>query len=231
VPGKSNTATIGTTLISGSAGTVNFSATVLPSGPTLSLSPTSTTAGKSTTLSVSIASSVALGTSYTITIKATEGSISHTLTLTITANSTSAGGIVNGNFETGGFGGWITNGPTTISTTTVHSGKYSAQVGEQDLLIADSSIQQTFLVPPGASTLSFWYVMSCPLVGDWATATLLDNTTNSTTTILPQICNPSTKFTKVSAKVTAGHSYTLTLSNHYNLAEANDTYYDDVALN
>ncbi len=230
VPGKSNTATITTTVISGLPETVQLAASISPSGPTLSLNSTSITAGNSSTLTISVASSVALNTSYTITIKATEGSTSHTLALTVTTNSTTVGGIINGGFETGSFGGWTINGPNTISTTTVHSGKYSAQVGEQDLLIADSNIQQTFLVPPGASTLSFWYVMSCPLTADWATATLLDNTTNTTTTILPQICNPSTKFTKVSAKVTAGHSYTLTLSNHYTLAESNDTYYDDVTL-
>ena len=80
----------------------------------------------------------------------------------------------------------------------------------------DSSVGQTFTVPSGATTLSFWYKMSCPdtVTYDWATATLRDNTTATTTTPLAKTCITNSAWVQVTVAVTAGHSYTLTLTSH-----------------
>lgn len=234
--GSSGSSTISTAVTSGSAGTVSLSASVSPSGPTASLSPSSVTAGGSATLTVSVGSSVATG-SYTVTVTGTEGSVSHSTSVAVTVTSSGGGGgnsITNGGFETGNFTGWTRSGTTSISTT-AHSGSFSAMVGGSSPTNGDSSIKQTFTAASGTTTLTFWYLVNCPdtLQFDWATATLKDNTTGTTTTILPKTCNTNNTWVKVTAKVTAGHSYTLTLTSHDDDYFADPTYtlYDDVAVN
>jgi serine protease len=97
----------------------------------------------------------------------------------------------------------------------------------------DSSISQTFTAPSGSTRLTFWYANNCPdtVTYDWATATLKDNTLGTTTTILPKICTAVATWTQVSASLTAGHSYTLTLTNRDDNYPGDPTYtlYDDVA--
>ena len=95
-------------------------------------------------------------------------------------------------------------------------------------------IAQTFTAPAGSSSLTFWYRMSCPdtVTYDWATATLRDNTAGTTATVLAKTCATSSTFKSVSAAVTAGHSYTLTLTSHDDNYGADPTYtdYDDVVV-
>ena len=58
----------------------------------------------------------------------------------------------------------------------------------------DRLARQSFIAPSGSSTLSFWYLMSCPdtVRYDWVTATLRDLTAGRTTTIVPKkICTRS----------------------------------------
>ncbi|MDQ2904922.1 MAG: hypothetical protein M3Y81_15395 [Chloroflexota bacterium] len=231
-PGGSGTATINTTVTSGSVGTISLSASVSPSGPTASLSPTSVTAGSSSTLTVSVGSSVAAGT-YTVTVQGTAGSLSHSTSVTVTVTSTGGGGITNGGFETGSFSGWTTTGTTSISST-AHSGAHSGQAGGSSPTNGSSTIKQTFTAPAGTTTLTFWYQVYCPdtLTYDWATATLKDNTSNRTSTILPKTCNTNGTWVKVTATVTAGHSYTLTLTSHDDNypGDATFTRFDDVGL-
>ena len=97
-----------------------------------------------------------------------------------------------------------------------------------------SSIAQTVTAPAGTSQLRFWYQVHCTdtVTYDWATATLKDNTANTTTTVLARTCTNNNTWVQVTASITAGHSYTLTLSNHDDNYAGDPTYtlYDDVVL-
>ena len=233
VQGNNGTSTISTAVTSGSAATVNLSASVSPAGPTASLNPTSVTAGNSSTLTVSVGASVATG-SYTVTVTGTEGSVSHSTSVTVNVTSANGNSITNGGFETGDFTGWTRSGTTSISTT-AHSGNFSAMLGSTSPTNGNSSITQTFTAASGTTKLSFWYQVHCPdtVQFDWATATLKDNTTGTTTTILPRTCNNNNTWVQVTATITAGHSYTLTLTNRDDNFTGDPTFtlFDDVAVN
>lgn len=142
------------------------------------------------------------------------------------------GGIVNGGFETGSLSSWTQGGVTSSVVTGGRSGSYAARVGSTSPTNGDSSISQTFTAPSGSTSVSFWYAMSCPdtVRYDWATATLRDNTTGTTTTILSRVCATSSTWVQASAAITAGHSYTLTLISHDDnyVGDATYTLFDDV---
>jgi hypothetical protein len=148
-------------------------------------------------------------------------------------NGTSSAGVVNGGFETGSFSGWTRTGTESIVTVT-HSGAYADQGGSTSATNGDSSITQTFTAPAGSTTLSFWYKMACPdtVTYDWATATLKDNTTATTATVLPKTCATNAAYVQKSVGIVAGHSYTLTLTSHDDnyAGDASYTKFDDVVV-
>lgn len=143
------------------------------------------------------------------------------------------GVVTNGGFEGGDLTGWTRAGTTGISAT-AHAGAHAAQLGATTPTNGDSVISQTFTIPSGATTLAFWYQMHCPdaVDYDWATATLKDNTSGTTVTILPKVWGESDTWWQVSAGVTAGHSVTLTLTSHDDgfLGDPTFTRFDDVAV-
>jgi serine protease len=75
--------------------------------------------------------------------------------------------------------------------------------------------------------------MTCPdtVTYDWFTVTLKDNTSGTTSTVLGRTCATNSGYVQVSTPVTAGHSYTLTLTNHDDnyAGDASYTDVDDVA--
>ena len=233
-PGGSATTTVATTLTGGSAQTVNLSASGLPAGATASFNPASVTAGSTSQLTITTSAATPPGTS-TITVTGTGTSATHTATYALTVNgSGGGGGLTNGGFETGSLSGWTGTGTTSVVSSGAHSGTYAAQLGGTSPTNGDSSAAQTFTAPAGSSTLSFWYNVTCPdtVTYDWATATLKDNTAGTTKTVLAKTCASSSGWKQVTSSVTAGHSYTLTLTNHDDDYSGDATYtkYDDASV-
>jgi hypothetical protein len=139
----------------------------------------------------------------------------------------------NGDFETGSTGGWTAAGTASVSATARHSGAYGLQLGSTTPS-GTSTVAQTFTAAVNTSALSFWYRVVCPdtVAHDWATATLADLTAGTTATPLARTCVGDSGWVKASAPVTAGHRYTLTLTNRDDgtAGKPTRTYYDDVAV-
>jgi len=155
--------------------------------------------------------------------------------VTFVVNSSGGGGgITNGGFESG-LTGWTASGSTATSATS-HTGAAAARVGSASPFNGDSSLAQTFNAPATGGTLTFWYRVVCTdtVTYDWATATLRDNATGATTTLLPKTCTNTRAWVQVSSSVTSmrGHNVTLTLANHDDNYSADPTWtdYDDISV-
>jgi hypothetical protein len=145
--------------------------------------------------------------------------------------------ITNGDFETGAFGGWTQAGTTAIVNSPIHGGSKAARAGSTSLATSgNSSLSQTFNVPVGGGSLTFWYQVHCVGLSSsaWATATIHDNVTNGTTTVLAPTCTNTGLWVPASANLAAmaGHSVTLVLTSHHNGSKTSVTYalFDDVSL-
>jgi Phosphate-induced protein 1 conserved region len=190
------------------------------------LSPTT---GRSTTFT---ATSQASGT----VTASLSGASSASADVTVTAAPPNA--IVNGGFETGTFFGWTASGASdTVDSSAsypCHSGNYCARLGSTVPTKGNSSIAQTFTAPTVTTTVSFYYQVVCTdtVKYDWATATLRDVTAGKTYTVLPRTCSLTGTWSKASHSVTAGHKYTLTLTNRDDDYPGDPTYtlYDDVSV-
>jgi len=75
--------------------------------------------------------------------------------------------------------------------------------------------------------------MSCPdsVRYDWVMATLRDNTTGTTTTVLAKTCTNTGAWLSNAAALVGSHSYTLTLIDHDDNYATDPTYtlFDDVS--
>jgi len=229
--GSSANTSIVTTATSGNPVTVNLTAGGLPSGVLASFNPTSVTSGGTSTLTLTAGSSAPAG-SYTVTVIGTSPTNTHSTAVGLTVAS-AGNPIVNGRFETGDLSAWTRAGSTSISTT-AHSGGYAAMVGAGSPTNGDSSVAQSFVAPAGGGVLSFFYQVRCPdtVTYDWATATLKDGILGTTSVVLPKTCTNSTAWESVTATLTGGHTYTLTLISHDDNYPGDPTLtlYDDVAV-
>ena len=226
----SKTGTVGTAAslqISASdsaSSTLTYSASGLPAGLSISsssglISGTPTTAG-----------------TYSVTVTATDttgASGSASFTWTISSSGGTGSSVTNGGFETGSASGWTVSGNSSVIAAAAHSGSYGLMLGSTSPSNT-STAAQTFTAASGTSTLSFYYNVTCPdtVTYDWATVTLKNNTTGTTSTILAKTCVSSSGWIKVSKSIVAGDSYTLTLtSKDDNYAgDPTYTYYDDVTV-
>ena len=194
----------------------------------------------STTAWVNATGTLTAGHNYTLTLTSHDDNYSADPTFTIYDDVTltssgggGGGGITNGGFESGKTA-WTFSGTSSIATSGCHGGTSCAQLGTTTPTSGDSSAAQTFTAPAGTSKLSFWYSNSCPdsVTYDWATVTLKDNTSGTTSTPLAKTCTAQ-GWKNATATVTAGHSYTLTLSSHDDNYASDPTFtlYDDVTVN
>ncbi|GAA2253089.1 MULTISPECIES: Ig domain-containing protein [Kitasatospora] len=220
----------------GTAVSLQISATDSASGQTLTYSATGLPAGLSISSSGLISGTPTTAGTSSVTVTAKDGtgaSGSATFSWSVSGSGGGGGTITNGGFETGSLSGWSASGVTSASASAAHSGGYGAMLGSANPTTT-SSIAQTFTAPAGSSKVSFWYDVTCDdtVTYDWATATLKDNTTGTSKTVLAKTCTLGSGWKQATGSLTAGHSYTLTLTNKDDNypGDATYTYYDDVTV-
>ncbi len=151
---------------------------------------------------------------------------------TCTGASTGSSAVTNGGFESGSTGWTLAGSYTSVQTATIHGGSNAVKLGT-NVPGTDSTAVQTFTAPAAGGTLVFYYSNICndSVTYDWATATLRDNTTSTTTTILAKTC-VTAGWQPVTAALTGGHSYTLTLTNHDDnySGDPSWTFFDDITI-
>ncbi|MEU9443583.1 carbohydrate binding domain-containing protein [Streptomyces sp. NPDC048304] len=154
-PGGSATATVKTSVTSGSAQTVALTVSGAPSGVTASLSPASVTAGGTSTLTVKTAAGTAPGT-YTLTVTGTAGSARHSAALTLTVKGSGGTAVLtNGDFETGSLTGWTCDSGATVVSSPVHGGSHALKTAPSAAQTGQCA--QTVTLKPNTSyTLSGW---------------------------------------------------------------------------
>ncbi|HMA36129.1 MAG TPA: choice-of-anchor J domain-containing protein, partial [Chloroflexia bacterium] len=151
------------------------------------------------------------------------------------------GTIQNGGFETGSVSSWTVDGslPAPVaSTTQKHAGSYSALLGATsgNEPNGDSSLYQSFTVPSGGGTLSFWYrpTTADTISYDWQDA-YLQNSSGSTVATLLHVASNTQVWTNVTYNLAsyAGQTMRIKFLVHEDGCTCNDLtsmYVDDVTV-
>ncbi|MGW0884749.1 carbohydrate binding domain-containing protein [Streptomyces sp. NPDC002671] len=154
-PGGTATATVKTSVTSGSSQTVDLAVSGAPAGVTASLSPTSVTAGGTSTLTVKAGTSATPG-SYPLTVTGTAGSTRHSSTFTLTANGPGGTAVLaGGDFETGSLAPWTCDSGASVVSTPVHGGSHALKTTPSSSQTGQCT-QTLTLKPNTAYTLSGW---------------------------------------------------------------------------
>jgi Zn-dependent metalloprotease len=111
-PGSSATATVSTAVTNGSAQTVTFSASGLPTGATATFSPASVTSGGTSTVTIATSASTPAGT-YSVSLNGAGASVTRSATFALTVNGPAGCSATNGNDVT------IPDNTTVTSTVTI----------------------------------------------------------------------------------------------------------------
>lgn len=112
--GANTSYTISVSFSSGFSGTVDLSASGLPSGASASFSPSSLTATGSSTMDVTTSSSTPAGT-YSLTVKGTSGGVTQTTMVTLVVKSSGS----SGNFSLGAASGTIAVAVNSTASDTI----------------------------------------------------------------------------------------------------------------
>jgi hypothetical protein len=147
--------------------------------------------------------------------------------------------VLNGSFEAGGLTlpSWTTVTGAARSVPyfrfPAFTGRHSAMTGTTTPAAGDSTISQTFTPQLGFFGVHGNVYIVCPdvVTDDWVTATLQDLTAGTSRTILAKTCSNTGTYRSFGSAVTAGHTYTLTLSSHDDGEAGTATYalWDDIA--
>ncbi|MEV7006880.1 glycosyl hydrolase family 18 protein [Streptosporangium sp. NPDC051022] len=212
--GATATTTVNTAVVSGSAQTVNLTATGLPSGVTATFNPASVTAGGNSTLQLATTSAAAPGT-YAVTVTGTAPSGTHTATYNLTINGTPGGTVANPGFESGGLSPWTCQSGSAVTGTPAHSGTHSLQVAATGSQTGECS-QSVTLAPNRSYTLKAW------VQGNFAFLNVSGGATGSTWT-------SSNGWSQVSLTFTTGSSGTVKIAVHGWYGQGN-VYADDFTI-
>jgi hypothetical protein len=199
-PGGTATATVRTSVTSGSAQPVDLTVSGAPNGVTASLSPSSVTAGGTSTLTVKTAAGTAPGT-YSLTVTGTAGSTRHSSTLSLTVKGSSGTAVLgNGDFEAGSLAPWTCDSGATVVSSPVHGGSHALKTAPSSSQTGQCA-QTLTLKPNTAYTLSGW------VQGPYAYLGVGGGATASTWT-------SSSSWSKLTVPFTTGASGTVTVYVH-----------------
>jgi exo-1,4-beta-D-glucosaminidase len=253
--GSSATATVSTSVTSGSAQPITLTASNLPSGATASFNPNPVTAGASSTLTITTTSSSTAAGTYPITITGAAASGSHTATYSLIVTSSTGSGctpaqlLVNPGFESGSSGApWTQSStlgfnPITQATSAepAHSGSWIAWFNGNGSKDTDT-IAQSLSIPSGCkAALAYWlHIDSTENTTTAAPDTFTVQVISSSGAVLATVgsfsnLNKASGYTQHSADLSAyaGQSVTLKFTGSETDASGGTTDFviDDTALN
>ncbi|MFG1950557.1 M4 family metallopeptidase [Micromonospora sp. NPDC048830] len=246
-PGSAVSTTVSTATTSGSAQTVTFSASGLPSGASASFNPASVTSGGSSTLTISTSASTAPGT-YTVTVTGAATSGNRTATYTLTVNGT--GGCTSPGQKLGNPGFESGNTVWTASSGVIgqngsggqppRTGTWNAWMDGYGTSHTDT-LSQSVSLPAGCASynFSFWlHIDSAESTTTTAYDTLRVQVLNSSGTVLATLAtysnlNKATGYSQKSFSLAAyaGQTVTLKFTGTEDVSLQTSFVVDDTAVN